>query len=71
MPIYEYNCEVCKHTFEELILNKKDEENLCCPKCGSKDIDKLMSMFGVAGTEKKVSAGSCSTCSTKTCSTCK
>jgi len=71
MPLFEYKCEICKNIFEELIFTKNDEKELCCPKCKSKDVHKLISLFGVAGTEKKVSAGSCSHCSTKNCSTCK
>jgi putative FmdB family regulatory protein len=70
MPIYEFECENCGKSFEELIYTKKDKQNICCPKCGGKKVNILMSMFGVAGTEKKVSTNSCSSCSTKTCSTC-
>lgn len=40
MPIYEFVCEKCKEEFEELVL--KDEE-VKCPKCGAKEVSKLMS----------------------------
>ncbi|MEO0083576.1 MAG: zinc ribbon domain-containing protein [candidate division WOR-3 bacterium] len=71
MPIYEYECKDCKKTFEVLIFNKKEEKQLCCPKCGKKNITLLISTFGVAGTDKKVSSSSCNTCTTKSCATCR
>lgn len=73
MPIKEYKCTVCKEAFEALILNKLDEKNLTCPKCGNRKLTLLFSAFSVAGTEKKVSSSgsSCTSCSTKTCNTCR
>ena len=41
MPIYEYVCKDCKHEFEELVFSQ--EEAATCPKCGSKNTEKLMS----------------------------
>ncbi|MEO0093323.1 MAG: FmdB family zinc ribbon protein [candidate division WOR-3 bacterium] len=73
MPIKEYQCNGCQEAFEVLLLNKADEKDLRCPKCGSRKLTLLLSAFAVAGTEKKVisSKGSCTGCQTKTCSTCK
>jgi len=38
MPIYEYKCRGCGHKFEELVLG---EEEIKCPKCNSKELEKL------------------------------
>ncbi len=42
MPLYEYNCAQCDHTFEELVYHEGDE--IRCPKCGGR-VQKLMSRF--------------------------
>jgi putative FmdB family regulatory protein len=40
MPIYEYKCESCNKTFEELILpGEKEPEK--CPECGDKSLRRL------------------------------
>lgn len=33
MPIYEYRCEPCAHTFETLVRTTSDQPS--CPLCGS------------------------------------
>jgi len=43
MPIYEYACNGCEKTFQELILRKEDEKNLLCPDCGSSNLKRLIS----------------------------
>jgi putative FmdB family regulatory protein len=43
MPIFEYVCKECDHTFEELVL-PSDEPDLVCPKCQKKNVEKLMSV---------------------------
>ena len=41
MPIYEYTCCDCKNEFEELVF--ASDELPPCPKCGSANVEKLMS----------------------------
>jgi len=41
MPIYEYQCNKCNHTFEQLQL-QSDASPQSCPKCGD-TVEKLMS----------------------------
>ena len=43
MPIFEYECQSCKHEFTALILKPSEAEELKCPACGAKRIKKLMS----------------------------
>jgi putative FmdB family regulatory protein len=42
MPIYEYHCEPCEHTFETLIRSSSDAAR--CPKCGGLDVAKQFSV---------------------------
>ncbi|MEO0255439.1 MAG: zinc ribbon domain-containing protein [candidate division WOR-3 bacterium] len=40
MPIYEYKCETCEKSFEELVLpGEKEPEK--CPECGTKTLRKV------------------------------
>lgn len=41
MPIFEYSCRKCNKKFEELVRGK---EKPACPKCKSKDLEKLLSL---------------------------
>ena len=43
MPIYEYKCEDCSATFEELLLTRSAEYEVVCKSCGSGNVTKLMS----------------------------
>lgn len=68
MPIYEFRCKKCKLIFEELVLYKKQE--IVCPGCKSKDVEKLMSAAVQLGGESKGGGSSCSSCSSGNCSSC-
>ncbi|MCK4333723.1 zinc ribbon domain-containing protein [candidate division WOR-3 bacterium] len=73
MPVREFRCRDCGNTFEFLILKKSDEAS--CPKCKSRNLERLLSVFGIAGAVEKArtsSGGSgCSTCSSSNCSICR
>lgn len=43
MILYEFICGECRHEFEELVSPQDPDENLVCPKCGSHDIQRLVS----------------------------
>ena len=43
MPIYEYRCLGCRNIFQRLIFHKEEEADLCCPDCGGKELQKLIS----------------------------
>jgi len=73
MPIYEYVCLDCRTPFEDLIRNKADEEALRCPGCGSGQLARQMSTFGVQGAvAKPITAGtkSCAGCTASSCAGC-
>jgi len=44
IPIYEYSCKGCGHTFEELV---RGEEQPACPSCQSPDLERLFSLSTV------------------------
>jgi putative FmdB family regulatory protein len=46
MPIYEYRCEPCDHTFETLIRGQGDSAH--CPKCGGIELAKQFSVPAAA-----------------------
>ncbi len=48
MPIYEYRCEPCQHSFETLVRSSSDVPR--CPKCGSIDLSKQFSVPAAAQT---------------------
>jgi len=66
MPIFEYKCKKCGHKFEELVSGK---EKISCPKCGSENLEKLISNFN---SKQKDSSSACSdgTCNIG-CPTCR
>lgn len=44
MPLYEYRCDQCGHTFEKLVFHQDDE--VACPRCQG-EVRKLMSPFSI------------------------
>lgn len=72
MPIFEFRCKRCEKEFE-FFLMRKDEEILC-PFCGGEEVEKLISLFGLASSAsggETTSSGACSACFSKNCSTCR
>lgn len=41
MPLYEYACRKCEHTFEELIFG---DEAVACPQCRATKVERLLSV---------------------------
>lgn len=42
MPMFDYKCTSCNHTFEELVYSSGDEPEVC-PICNAEAPEKLMS----------------------------
>jgi putative FmdB family regulatory protein len=40
LPLFDFTCRSCNHTFEALVLKRTPK----CPECGSEDLEKLLSM---------------------------
>lgn len=47
MPVYEFECKECNRKFEEVISvdawEKKQKDGFACPKCGSKNVEEVLS----------------------------
>jgi len=64
MPIYSYVCKDCDEKFDLLVGVTAEKEELKCKKCGSKNITKEISSFGVG---KSSGSSSDSSCPSGTC----
>ncbi len=49
MPLYEYQCRKCGHSFEELRRMADADEARECPKCGAKKTERQFSTFASGG----------------------
>jgi putative FmdB family regulatory protein len=47
MPLYEYTCQKCDHSFEALVFG---EETVECPKCQASKVERLLSLPARPGT---------------------
>jgi putative FmdB family regulatory protein len=61
MPIYEYTCQTCHHTFDHLARNLQDIAKTC-PACGAKHPRKGFSAF--AARVPNAAAKACDSCHT-------
>ncbi|NOS99923.1 MAG: zinc ribbon domain-containing protein [Phycisphaerales bacterium] len=55
MPIYEYRCPECRHTFDEL-LRAGDRSKVSCPKCGNRRPEPVLSVFAAHSAASKPSS---------------
>jgi putative FmdB family regulatory protein len=53
MPLHEYKCRTCAHEFEALVLSSTSPE---CPECHGRDLERLLSAFGLSTKEKTQAA---------------
>jgi putative FmdB family regulatory protein len=61
MPIYEYRCIECGEGFEMFLRSLAQRTAPVCPKCGSTEVQKALSLFGVGGVSgsDKANVASC------------
>ena len=52
MPLYEYKCKKCGHTFAVLQSFLAGRTGAVCPQCGGKDTERVVSRFS-GGAEGK------------------
>ena len=63
MPIFEYLCKDCGKAFEKIV--PRYDTYVDCPHCNSESVEKQLSVFAVAGTDRGEFAapdGSCGRC---------
>ena len=68
MPIYTYVSKACGEKLELLIGVTSEEVELKCKKCGSKNIEKILSSFSVGNVSGRFGSSGPS-CPTGTCPT--
>ena len=56
MPIYEYECKDCSHSFEVLVVSTSDPAPQC-PECQCTDVTKLMSSSTMRKQEEYTGVG--------------
>ncbi len=74
MPIYEFKCSKCEEFFEVIVMGSKGDDIVKCPKCESKEFERVVSKTnfamgsssagqakGVQTQERECSTGSCKT----------
>ena len=59
MPLYEYVCATCKGRFELYVRSWGEE--VACPACDGREVEKQLSTFAFAGTDAspRASGGGC------------
>jgi putative FmdB family regulatory protein len=63
MPLFEFQCEECDETFEELLRRSDEATQVRCPACGSARVRRLQSGFATVGTSSGSVASPPSSCS--------
>ncbi|MCK5835800.1 MAG: zinc ribbon domain-containing protein [Desulfobacula sp.] len=75
MPIFEFKCSKCEEFFEVIVMGSSDENDIKCPKCKSREFQRVVSKTnysmgsssaagqsqGVQTQERECSTGSCKT----------
>ena len=63
MPIYEFVCSGCEREFEKLVMGAS--ARVVCPHCGSGEVERRLSVFGVksGGKFTPSAAPGCAGCS--------
>jgi putative FmdB family regulatory protein len=62
MPLFEFRCTDCRTEFEE--LTSVGTAAVACPRCGSAEVNRLLSTFavGTAGGAAATEPGPCGAC---------
>lgn len=62
MPLYEYRCDACGRTFEELRSSSEADAPIECPSCDSRRTARKLSSFAASGGASSAKgAGACGT----------
>ena len=73
MPIYEFKCMNCNELNELLVINNDEEKIMGCPKCKSKDFERVISVanhwMGTGSSQKSTGNIQNRTCSSGSCVT--
>lgn len=81
MPIYEFRCIECSRDFEKLCNAGISPDEIECPACGRRGVNRKLSSFSFTGRGRSGASGEsmgaesgfqggCSSCVSRSCSTC-
>jgi len=71
MPLYEYKCSDCETCFDALRAMSDADVPIACPKCGSGNTRRMISLFSAVGSEGVIAGASCGSCTpSASCATC-
>jgi putative FmdB family regulatory protein len=73
MPLYEYKCSNCETCFDALRAMADADAPIACPKCGSENTGRMISLFSAIGSEGVIAGAgaSCASCTpSASCATC-
>ena len=62
VPIYEFSCLTCRHTFEVFGSYSARDERQVCPECEGTNTKAMFSLFAVAGSSEGSTASSSGGC---------
>ncbi len=63
MPLYGFICDDCNDDFEELVMSSSKTDDVVCPSCGSRKVQRQLSLVAGLNTSAGTSSSSAS-CST-------
>ncbi|MBM3123343.1 MAG: zinc ribbon domain-containing protein [Chloroflexi bacterium] len=66
MPVYEYDCEACGDRFDKLVLNTARDPKIQCPRCGSDQVSKRLSLIASSSGGSRGSGTPSAACTTST-----
>jgi len=58
MPIYEFHCSACRQD-SEVLVRSSDWKGTACPHCGSKKLEKKLSVFASSTAGEQAAAPAC------------
>jgi putative FmdB family regulatory protein len=67
MPIFEYNCQDCRHQFETLVFGRDKAK---CPKCQSKKLNPQLSVFAMSAKGMSAKGSGSTSAPTGACGSC-
>lgn len=73
MPIYEYICQDCQQRFSARRAMSEADAPIACPKCGSAQTRRGLSLFAAHSSGGSIAGGSgesCGSCSSASCGSC-
>jgi len=73
MPLYEYCCSECGARFDSLRAMSDADVPIACPKCGSENTCRAISLFSAIGSDGVIAGAgaSCGSCTpSASCATC-